>query len=461
MRRLGRRTPRSAATGSPGFLTARAGRALGTAGSTRAGSGEGTRAAAARAERGHAGWTRGRRPGAARRTARRSASPRPKTWPSWRSMRPGPRPFSPASGRVSRRSCDSCSASTGSRRWTTATRRPSSASRPPRCGGSATGGSRTSRGGSRHPRVPAANLDALRGGVCMSDPLATGLLLKLDITVWTGSAALSAPDLGLDPASIAAHYTLGRKRLVPKQALDPIATVVRQTRYALESLSHPLPDGSRFILEATAPEVEAQLGAARHASTRASRRSSRPIRPTGPRWRRSGRRPRRRPGARPAARATRPRSSRSSSPASRRPRPPSPSCAGSSTSSGGRTRSGSDGTERVELAGAADAERARRARDAAYRAEVEARIGAALERSLAGFRAQVAEACTAVLAHIQSGRPLREGTVERLRRTIRRFRALNFVDDDTLAGSSPRSSRPVSTAWTPAPCRRRPTCGRC
>jgi hypothetical protein len=92
------------------------------------------------------------------------------------------------------------------------------------------------------------------------------------------------------------------------------------------------------------------------------------------------------------------------------------------------------GTERVELAGVADVERARRARDAPYRAEVEARIGAALERSLAGFRAQVAEACTAVLGHIQSGRPLREGTVERLRRTIRRFRALNFVDDDALAG---------------------------
>ncbi len=61
------------------------------------------------------------------------------------------------------------------------------------------------------------------------------------------------------------------------------------------------------------------------------------------------------------------------------------------------------GTERVELAGIADTERARRARDAVYRAEVEARIGAALERSLAGFRAQVAEACTAVLGHIVSG----------------------------------------------------------
>src|SRR4029453_8510268 len=100
-------------------------------------------------------------------------------------------------------------------------------------------------------RVPVVDLDAFRGGLRMSDLLATGLLLKLDVTVWTGSAALSAPDLGLDPASIAAHYPRGRRRRVPKQAPDPAAPVVRQTRYALESLRHPLPDGSRFILAAT------------------------------------------------------------------------------------------------------------------------------------------------------------------------------------------------------------------
>jgi Protein of unknown function (DUF3150) len=97
----------------------------------------------------------------------------------------------------------------------------------------------------------------------MPDPLATGILLKLDVTVWTGSAALSAPDLGLDPGTVAAHYTLGRKRLVPKAALDPIATIVRQARYALDGLSHALPDGSRFVLEAATPEVEAQLTRAR------------------------------------------------------------------------------------------------------------------------------------------------------------------------------------------------------
>jgi hypothetical protein len=267
----------------------------------------------------------------------------------------------------------------------------------------------------------------------MPDPLSAGLLLKLDITVWTGSAALSAPDLGLDPASVAAHYTLGRKRLVPKRALDPIATVVRQARYALDSLSHPLPDGSRLVPEAAAPEVEAQLrrGQARFEAVVAAFLTAYPVHraemtpeweaAASAAWRTAGR-----PGddgafiasflARIAA-AT-----------------PTPT----------ELRRKFDffwwtytlrlnGTERVELAGVADAEQARRARDASYRAEVEARIGAALERSLAGFRAQVAEACTDVLAHIQSGRALREGTVERLRRTIRRFRTLNFVDDDALA----------------------------
>jgi hypothetical protein len=90
------------------------------------------------------------------------------------------------------------------------------------------------------------------------------------------------------------------------------------------------------------------------------------------------------------------------------------------------------GTERVELTSLVDAERARRMADAAYRAEVEARVAAALEQSLAGFRTQLAEACQAVLAHLRSGRPLREGAVARLRRTIQRFRDLNLVEDDAV-----------------------------
>jgi hypothetical protein len=266
----------------------------------------------------------------------------------------------------------------------------------------------------------------------MPDPLATGILLKLDVTVWTGSAALSAPDLGLDPGTIAAHYTLGRKRLVPKVALDPIATIVRQARYALDGLSHALPDGSRFVLEAATPEVEAQLIRARDRF----REAVSVFLGAYPRWRAEMR-----PQWDGAARA-----------AWQTAGEPGDVAAfvtaflarvESAYPTAGELQRRFDffwwtytlqvaGTERVELGGVADAERARRAADAAYRAEVEARVVSALERSLAGFRAQIAEACQTVLGHIASGRPVRDGTLERLRRTIRRFRALNFVEDDVL-----------------------------
>ncbi len=266
----------------------------------------------------------------------------------------------------------------------------------------------------------------------MPDPLATGILLKLDVTVWTGSAALSAPDLGLDPGTVAAHYTLGRKRLVPKAALDPIATIVRQARYALEGLSHALPDGSRFVLEAATPEVAAQLtrargrfGAAVEAFLAAYPRWQAEMAPqwsaaAHAAWQTAGR-----PGeAAPFATAFLARVE-----------------AAYPTADALRRRFDFfwwtytlrlAGGERVELAGLAEGERARRAADAAYRAEVEARIADALERSLAGFRAQVAEACQTVLTHLSSGRPIREGALERLRRTIRRFRSLNVVEDDGL-----------------------------
>jgi hypothetical protein len=266
----------------------------------------------------------------------------------------------------------------------------------------------------------------------MPDPLATGILLKLDVTVWTGSAALSAPDLGLDPGTVAAHYTLGRKRLVPKAALDPIGTIVRQARYALDGLSHALPDGSRFVLDAATPEVEAQL-------TRARGRFGSAVEAflaAYPRWRAEMA-----PEWDAAARAA--------WQTAGRPGESGPFVtaflarveAAYPTADALRRRFDFfwwtytlrlAGGQRIELAGLAEAERARRAADAAYRAEVEARIADALERSLTGFRAQVAEACQAVLSHLQSGRPVREGAIERLRRTIRRFRSLNVVEDDGL-----------------------------
>jgi hypothetical protein len=38
-----------------------------------------------------------------------------------------------------------------------------------------------------------------------------------------------------------------------------LVVIVRRTRYGVDSLSHPLPDGSRFALETTTPQIEAQL----------------------------------------------------------------------------------------------------------------------------------------------------------------------------------------------------------
>ena len=112
----------------------------------------------------------------------------------------------------------------------------------------------------------------------------------------------------------------------------PSRPVVRQARYALDSLSHPLPDGSRFVLDATAPEVEAQLrrGQARFEAAVATFLG--PIPPTGPAMAAEWEAAAARPGRPRAGPATRPRSSTPSSPASRRPPRARPNSAGSSTS---------------------------------------------------------------------------------------------------------------------------------
>jgi len=90
-----------------------------------------------------------------------------------------------------------------------------------------------------------------------------GLILRLDVSKWSGSAKLEADDLGLTPADVQAAFALGRKRLVDKAANDPIDAVAARAKYLLETLSHRLPDGSRFILAAAAPEVLAKLRALR------------------------------------------------------------------------------------------------------------------------------------------------------------------------------------------------------
>lgn len=265
--------------------------------------------------------------------------------------------------------------------------------------------------------------------------LAHGLLLKLDISVWTGTAALEAPDLGLDPAALAAHYTLGRKRLVPKEALEPIRHLAARARYALECLSTGLPDGGRFVLAHVVPEVLDRLEADRQTFQEAVRAflaaypdwqaKMRPEWEAAAReaWRTAGQ-----PGDGAAFReAFLARVETAYPPAERL----------------GRKfdffwftyqlqLSGLAKIDTAAAAATAEAERQRRDRDETYRAQVEARIAEALDRSMAEYRQQVAEAFGAVLEHVGSGKALRQGAVARLRRTIARFRKLNLFGDDAL-----------------------------
>src|SRR5574337_98374 len=92
-----------------------------------------------------------------------------------------------------------------------------------------------------------------------TDILGSGLIVQLKVKTWTGSAELETNDLGMKPEELAEHFQLGRKLLVPKDALDPVRQVARHAKYALDQLSHPLPDGARFLLAQTTPEVLATL----------------------------------------------------------------------------------------------------------------------------------------------------------------------------------------------------------
>ena len=141
--------------------------------------------------------------------------------------------------------------------------------------------------------------------------------------------------------------------------------------------------------------------------------------------------------------------------------PTSPSCAGSSTSSGGRTRSGSAGpsgsSSRVPPTPNGRAARGmprigRRPKPGSGPPSSGAWPASAPRwprpaRPCSPTSSRVAP-CERAPSSGSGGRSGASG------------RSTSWTTT-RWPGSSPRSSRPVSTAWTPAPCRRRPTCGRC
>src|SRR5437773_2179887 len=265
-----------------------------------------------------------------------------------------------------------------------------------------------------------------------TDILGSGLIVQLKIKLWTGTAELETNDLGMKPEELAEHFQLGRKLLVTKDALDPARQVARRAKYALEQLSHPLPDGGRFLLAQTTPEVLAALQTHRReffeavewfiAAYPAARAAM------DPQWR----------GAAQTAwvKAGRPDTEAAF-------REQFLARVAQLYPSEAELRRKFDffwlsyqlslsGLREVSAARMAAEEEERRQADEAYRHEVQQRLAETLDRSIGEVHAQIAHTFERVLEHVKSGRPLRDGNLGRLRESIERFRKLNVFGDSTL-----------------------------
>jgi hypothetical protein len=236
----------------------------------------------------------------------------------------------------------------------------------------------------------------------------------------------------MKPEELAEHFQLGRKLLVPKDALDPVRQVARRAKYTLEQLSHPLPDGGRFLLAQTTPEVLAALHDQRREFFETVERFI---------------------AAYPAARATMESQWRAAAHTAwaKAGHPDTEDAfrqhflarVAQLYPAEDQLRRKFDffwlsyqlslaGLREVNAARVAAEEEQRRQADEAYRHEVQQRLAETLDRSIGELHGQIAHAFERVLEHVKSGRPLRDGSLGRLRQSIERFRKLNVFGDSTL-----------------------------
>jgi hypothetical protein len=291
--------------------------------------------------------------------------------------------------------------------------------------------------------------------------LRPGILLRLEISTWTGTAQLNPHDLGLSPAEISACYMLGRKRLVPRDALRPIMFAADRARAALDSLSHRMPDGGRFVLRAVVPELLAMLDQQRAAFQRAVdefiadypsiRQAMRPA------WEEA------------AARAWQIAQARTGADAGRRE-----DFIAAFLEQVDRAYPHPDTLRRkfdffwytytitvgdyapADALAVAREEAERRERDAAYRAEVDARLREAIHTGVQALHAAVADAFQRIVEHIRADRPLSESALARVRRILSRFHQLNVYDDTELERALRQFEADGLAALSPDDLNRRP-----
>jgi len=88
-----------------------------------------------------------------------------------------------------------------------------------------------------------------------------GVLIKVSIRYWRGCKKLRPEDIGLDPDDVSDRLiSLGHKRLLPKQALQPLSVVEGRSHALVEANTFPFLNGvGHFLPNARLNEVMAKL----------------------------------------------------------------------------------------------------------------------------------------------------------------------------------------------------------
>lgn len=87
-----------------------------------------------------------------------------------------------------------------------------------------------------------------------------GVLVDLKISYWRGKAPLKPEDLGIDASSIPDIFSLGRKLIIPKESLAKFDGINARAAYLVSQFTFPFPTGhSRFVPYAVLPQVMEEL----------------------------------------------------------------------------------------------------------------------------------------------------------------------------------------------------------
>lgn len=248
-----------------------------------------------------------------------------------------------------------------------------------------------------------------------------GVLIDLRISYWRGKRPLSAQDLGLSEDQVPDIFSLGRKLVIPREALARFERVDARAHYLIDQFTFPFPTGhSRFIPYSVLPQVLEELKTMK----KDFEERIRSFLDNYDQYRKDM--------------------------LDKYPQYAEALSRGYSTASDIKKRFHYDYTlyevslprnirfKAVEERDAvADAEAKRRALEQAeeeYKRQFQAQIDEFLSSSVGKLREAVGDAVIALSERIQKGDAVSKGSLDSLKRTIERFRALNFVGDNEIEG---------------------------